>query len=36
MIEAMLVKYLVSAIFDAVADKANDLTGDQMKNFVRD
>jgi len=36
MLEAILIKYLVSAIFDAVADKANDLTGDQMKDFIRE
>jgi len=36
MLEAILIKYLVSAIFDAVADKANDLTGDEMKDFIRE
>ena len=36
MLEAILIKYLVSAIFDAVADKANDLTGDQMKDLIRE
>lgn len=35
MIETLLIKYLVGAIFDAVVDEANDLTGDQMKDFVR-